>query len=71
MISVYPADDDAALYLFHLIVKKYGWDWIEKYTANKANYVQGHLPVARSVALGENIVTLDASSSVLAVQAGG
>ena len=64
MISVYPADDDAALYLFHLIVKKYGWDWMEKYTANKANYVQGHLPVARSVASGENIVTLDASSSV-------
>ena len=64
MISVYPADDDAALYLFHLIVMKYGWDWMEKYTANKANYVQGHLPVARSVASGENIVTLDASSSV-------
>ena len=37
---------------------------MEKYTANKANYVQGHLPVARSVASGENIVTLDASSSV-------
>jgi ABC-type Fe3+ transport system substrate-binding protein len=64
MISVYPADDDAALYLFHCIVQKYGWDWMEKYTANKANYVQGHLPVARSVASGENIVTLDASSSV-------
>ena len=64
MISVYPADDDAALYLFHLIVQKYGWDWMEKYTANKANYVQGHLPVARSVASGENVVTLDASSSV-------
>ena len=63
-ISVYPADDDAALYLFHLIVKKYGWDWMDKYTANKANYVQGHLPVSRSVASGENIVTLDASSSV-------
>ena len=37
---------------------------MDKYTANKANYVQGHLPVARSVASGENIVTLDASSSV-------
>ena len=64
MISVYPADDDAALYLFHLIVQKYGWDWMDKYTANKANYVQGHLPVARSVASGESMVTFDASSSV-------
>ena len=25
LISVYPHDDDAALYLFHLIVQKYGW----------------------------------------------
>jgi ABC-type Fe3+ transport system substrate-binding protein len=64
MISVYPADDDAALYLFHLIVRKYGWDWMGKYMANKANFVQGHLPVARSVASGESMVTFDASSSV-------
>jgi ABC-type Fe3+ transport system substrate-binding protein len=64
LITCYPADDDATLYLFHVIVQKYGWDWMEKYTANKPNYVQGHLPVARSVASGENIATLDASSSV-------
>ena len=63
-ITCYPADDDATLYLFHLIVQKYGWSWMDKYTANKANYVQGHLPVARGVASGESIVTLDASSSV-------
>lgn len=63
-ITVYPADDDAALYLFYLIVQKYGWEWMDRYTANKPNYVQGHLPVARSVATGENAVTLDASSSV-------
>jgi ABC-type Fe3+ transport system substrate-binding protein len=64
MIAVYPADDDAALYLFHLIVKKYGWSWMDKYTANKPNYIQGHLPVARSVASGESLATFDASSSV-------
>ena len=49
LITCYPADDDATLYLFHIIVQKYGWDWMTKYTANKPNYVQGHLPVARSV----------------------
>jgi ABC-type Fe3+ transport system substrate-binding protein len=64
LITCYPADDDATLYLFHVIVQKYGWDWMEKYTANKPNYVQGHLPVARSVASGESIATFDASSSV-------
>jgi ABC-type Fe3+ transport system substrate-binding protein len=64
VITVYPADDDAALYLFHIIVQKYGWDWMDKYMATKPNFVQGHLPVARSVASGENIATFDASSSV-------
>jgi len=44
---------------------------MDKYTANKANYVQGHLPVARGVASGENIVTLDASSSVWSSSARG
>ena len=53
LISVYPADDDAALYLFHLIVQKYGWSWMDQYMANKPHFVQGHLPVARSVASGE------------------
>ena len=64
LITCYPADDDATLYLFHVIVQKYGWGWMTKYTASKPNYVQGHLPVARSVASGENIATFDASSSV-------
>jgi ABC-type Fe3+ transport system substrate-binding protein len=63
LISVYPHDDDAALYLFHIIVQKYGWDWMDKYMATKPNFIQGHLPVARSVANGENLATLDASSS--------
>jgi hypothetical protein len=50
VITVYPADDDAALYLYHLIVQKYGWGWMDKYMATKPNFIQGHLPVARSVA---------------------
>ena len=64
VITVYPADDDAALYLYHLIVQKYGWGCMDKYMATKPNFIQGHLPVARSVASGENIATFDASSSV-------
>src|SRR5215475_4762579 len=50
MITCYPADDDATLYLFHLIIQKYGWGWMDKYMAGKPTSVQGHLPVARSVA---------------------
>jgi ABC-type Fe3+ transport system substrate-binding protein len=64
IITCYPADDDATLYLFHVIIQKYGWGWMDRYTASKPNFVQGHLPVARSVAAGENSFTFDASSSV-------
>jgi ABC-type Fe3+ transport system substrate-binding protein len=64
VITCYPADDDATLYLFHVIIQKYGWGWMDKYMATKPNFVQGHLPVARSVATGESIATFDASSSV-------
>src|SRR6267154_6214519 len=66
LITCYPADDDATLYLFHVIIRKYGWGWMDKYMANRPSFVQGHLPVARSVAAGESIATFDASSSVWA-----
>ena len=36
LISVYPHDDDAALYLFHLIVQKYGWDWMDQIHGQQA-----------------------------------
>ena len=71
IITCYPADDDATLYLFHLIVQKYGWSWMDKYMANKPNFVQGHLPVSRSVASGENAVTFDASSTAWGFQRDG
>jgi ABC-type Fe3+ transport system substrate-binding protein len=61
LISVYPHDDDAALYLFHLIVQKYGWNWMERYMANKPHFIQGHLPVARAIADGKMTATLDAT----------
>jgi ABC-type Fe3+ transport system substrate-binding protein len=64
VITCYPADDDATLYLFHVIIQKYGWGWMDRYMATKPNFVQGHLPVARGVASGESIATFDASSSV-------
>jgi ABC-type Fe3+ transport system substrate-binding protein len=61
LISVYPHDDDAALYLFHLIVQKYGWSWMDRYMANKPNFIQGHLPVGRAIAEGKMAATLDAT----------
>jgi ABC-type Fe3+ transport system substrate-binding protein len=61
LISVYPHDDDAALYLFHLIVRKYGWNWMDRYIVSKPHFVQGHLPVARAIAEGKMAATLDAT----------
>jgi len=63
LISVYPHDDDAALYLFHMIVQKYGWSWMDRYMANKPHFIQGHLPVARAIAEGKMMATLDATNT--------
>ncbi len=71
LITCYPADDDATLYLFYTIVQKYGWSYVDRYMANKPNFVQGHLNVARSVGSGENIATFDGTSSVEEVAKGG
>ena len=67
LITCYPADDDATLYLFYTIVQKYGWDYMAKYMANKPHFVQGHLSVARSVGDGANAATFDGTSTADAV----
>jgi ABC-type Fe3+ transport system substrate-binding protein len=59
MVTPYPADDDATLWLFHKIVLKYGWDYMDKYMANKPNFIQGHLGQQRSIASGQNWITFD------------
>jgi ABC-type Fe3+ transport system substrate-binding protein len=63
LVTAYPADDDATLYVFDTIVEKYGWDYMKKYMAQKPNFIQGHLDVLRSVANGTNVVTFDSTSS--------
>jgi ABC-type Fe3+ transport system substrate-binding protein len=71
LITCYPADDDATLYIFHTIVQKYGWEYMDKYMANKPNFIQGHLGVVRSVGAGTNIATFDATSSADSVKRAG
>ena len=60
LITTYPQDDDITLYLFSIIVEKYGWEFMDKYMANKPSFVRGHLGVARSISSGENVTTFDA-----------
>jgi ABC-type Fe3+ transport system substrate-binding protein len=63
LVTAYPADDDATLYVFDTIVKKYGWSYMKKYMAQKPNFIQGHLAELRSIASGANLVTFDSTSS--------
>jgi ABC-type Fe3+ transport system substrate-binding protein len=64
VVSCYPADDDATLYDFYSIVQKYGWSWMDRYMANRPNFIQGHLGVVRSIASGESLVTFDTIASI-------
>ena len=59
IVTAYPADDDVTLWVFHHIVQKYGWSYMDKYMAAKPNFIQGHLGEQRSVASGQNLVTFD------------
>jgi ABC-type Fe3+ transport system substrate-binding protein len=59
VITCYPNDDDATLYLFHLIVQKYGWAFMDKYMANDPKWIRGHLGVARAVAGDDADLTFD------------
>jgi len=59
IVTPYPADDDVTLWVFHHIVKKYGWSYMDSYMAAKPNFIQGHLGQQRSIASGQNVVTFD------------
>ena len=64
VVAAYPADDDATLYLCYTIVQKYGWEYMDKYMANRPNFIQGHLSVQRSISSGQNLVTPDSIFSI-------
>ena len=59
VVTAYPADDDVTLWVFYHIVQKYGWDYMDKYMAQKPNFIQGHLGEQRSIGSGQNIATFD------------
>jgi len=63
IVSAYPADDDATLFVFYDIIKKHGWSYMDKYMANKPNFIQGHLGELKSIAEGKNAVTFDSTNS--------
>jgi len=59
IVTAYPADDDVTLWVFYHIVQKYGWSYMNKYMAQKPNFIQGHLGEQRSIGSGQNVATFD------------
>lgn len=41
LILTNPTDDDAVLYQFHLLVKKYGWEYLDKLMTQEPKFVRG------------------------------
>jgi ABC-type Fe3+ transport system substrate-binding protein len=62
VVTVYPTDDDATLYNFHLLVQKYGWNFMKKYMANDPYFIQGHRDVAARLRSGTSLVSFDNSA---------
>jgi ABC-type Fe3+ transport system substrate-binding protein len=72
LISADPEENDATLFAFTTIVKKYGWGFMTQYMKQQPKFVQGHLAVARSLAAGESLVSFDTTvRSTLEVQRAG
>jgi ABC-type Fe3+ transport system substrate-binding protein len=65
-ITCYPHDDDATLYLFHTLQQKYGWDFVDRYMANKPAFVEGHAGVVQAIAAGTKALSFDCSTHMVA-----
>jgi ABC-type Fe3+ transport system substrate-binding protein len=64
LITTDPTEDDAGLSVFNLIVEKYGWDYMDKYMAQKPAFVtSGHAAVSNAIAAGEKLATFDSTST--------
>ena len=64
VVTCYPADDDATLYVFHTIVQKYGWSYMDRYMANQPRFSSRAISASCCIASGENLVTFDTVASI-------
>jgi ABC-type Fe3+ transport system substrate-binding protein len=72
LITTDPTEDDAGLSVFNMIVKKYGWDYMDRYMAQKPTFVTtGHAAVSNAIAAGEKLATFDSTSTTPRLKAQG
>ncbi|MBZ3906208.1 ABC transporter substrate-binding protein [Streptomyces griseiscabiei] len=58
IVSTFPNDDDAVLYLYKVIIDKYGWDWLRRFVAQDVAWVRGTQEPADRVEAGTAAVAL-------------
>jgi ABC-type Fe3+ transport system substrate-binding protein len=64
LVTTDPSEDDAGLITFKGIIEKYGWDYMDKYMAQKPTFVNdGHANVSNAVAAGVMLATFDSTST--------
>jgi ABC-type Fe3+ transport system substrate-binding protein len=69
--STYPHDDDSTLFLYELLVEKYGWKFVTDFVETQPKFVQGHLGVSRSLASAEALVSFDVTGSASTLKRAG
>lgn len=68
IIIAYPHDDDAVLYVFDKIIKKYGIDFISKLQANGVQWVRGTQTPRDAVEVGKYAVSTGTSGMFVPVE---
>jgi ABC-type Fe3+ transport system substrate-binding protein len=64
LITTDPSEDDASLLAYRGIVDKYGWDFMDRYMAQKPSFVTtGHANVSNAIAAGQMLATFDSTST--------
>jgi ABC-type Fe3+ transport system substrate-binding protein len=72
LITTDPTEDDAGLSAFNMVVERYGWDYMDKYMAQKPTFVtSGHAAVSNAIAAGEKLATFDSTSTTPRLKAQG
>ena len=64
IIATYPNDDDAVLFQYKLTIDRYGWDWLERFVAQKPTFLRGVPGSAAGIANGPYLATPASAGNV-------
>ncbi len=65
LILTYPHDDDAVLYQFYNIIKKYGWEYLDKLLEQEPTWVRGTAKPYVGVLMGDYAATFTAADALV------